>query len=278
MMVKRAMHCASGTCRVHYVNESVGFCFCRRPIGVRAVCDRTYDERMSVRQPASTTRYVAKQVVVYLVLGAMINVVVAWIFVCCPFSSVIPVPLSNQDAAAAMPVHSAPAEAPLISVMGSREAARGRTRYLLFAFHIEETEDGTIRYANQLSVWQTGWPYHSMRGWVGVGRTPSEIGTHGLWRVRWTKWFADSPLGARGLPLVPLWPGFAIDSLLYASASWLLINIAWIPGRIRRRIRAHRGQCVGCGYDLRGSREIRGIRGRGQNSDQNRCPECGRVS
>jgi hypothetical protein len=49
------------------------------------------------------------------------------------------------------------------------------------------------------------------------------------------------------LPLMPLWPGFAINSIFYAAMFWVL----WIaPGKVRRfiRIRCHR--CPACGYQI----------------------------
>ena len=64
------------------------------------------------------------------------------------------------------------------------------------------------------------------------------------------------------LPVRPLWPGFAINTIFYAAILWLLFAA---PGLIRRRLRHFRGRCVHCGYDLRG-----------QPADSNKCPECGR--
>jgi hypothetical protein len=53
------------------------------------------------------------------------------------------------------------------------------------------------------------------------------------------------------LPLRPLWPGFAINTIFYAAMLWLLF---YGPGKIRRfiivrgRIRGHR--CPACGYQI----------------------------
>jgi hypothetical protein len=63
----------------------------------------------------------------------------------------------------------------------------------------------------------------------------------------------------RVLPLAPIWPGFAINTIFYAALLWML----WLsPFVIRRVIRHKRGQCIKCGYDLGGTS------GGG-------CPECG---
>jgi hypothetical protein len=64
---------------------------------------------------------------------------------------------------------------------------------------------------------------------------------------------------ARALPTAIIPIGFIMNTLLFATALWLLI-----PGplALRRAIRRRRGRCVKCGYDLRGV-------------EHERCPECG---
>jgi hypothetical protein len=65
------------------------------------------------------------------------------------------------------------------------------------------------------------------------------------------------------LPVMPLWPGFALDSALYAGAWWLLIFAPLPLYRAgRRRFRVSRGMCGSCGYDLKGLAS-------------GACPECG---
>ena len=61
------------------------------------------------------------------------------------------------------------------------------------------------------------------------------------------------------LPLRPLWPGFAINTVFYAVILWL---IAFGPFAARRIVRRRRGHCPQCGYDLRGA-------------EHEVCPECG---
>ena len=63
----------------------------------------------------------------------------------------------------------------------------------------------------------------------------------------------------RVLPLRPIWPGFAINTIFYAALLWLL---TLGPFTARRMLRRKRGHCIQCGYDLRG-----------MNHDK--CPECG---
>jgi hypothetical protein len=63
---------------------------------------------------------------------------------------------------------------------------------------------------------------------------------------------------ANRLPLMPVWPGFAVNTLLYGAFAGLVL---FAPGATRRMLRHRRGACIGCGYDLAGL---------------GRCPECGK--
>ena len=65
------------------------------------------------------------------------------------------------------------------------------------------------------------------------------------------------------LPLRPIWPGFAINTIFYAAILWLL---SLGPFTARRMIRRKRGHCIKCGYDLRGN---------SGDSGGDVCPECG---
>ena len=65
----------------------------------------------------------------------------------------------------------------------------------------------------------------------------------------------------RALPLHPIWPGFAINTIFYAALLWLPFAAL---GRLRRRHRIKRGLCSKCAYDLRGSAS-------------QTCPECGKA-
>ena len=52
-----------------------------------------------------------------------------------------------------------------------------------------------------------------------------------------------------------------------AFMTWLVFCVA--PGFVRRRIRRRRGQCLHCGYDLRGQPPP-------EVGQSKKCPECGR--
>ena len=51
----------------------------------------------------------------------------------------------------------------------------------------------------------------------------------------------------RVLPLYPIWPGFAINTIFYAAILWLLFAA---PFTLRRWRRIRRGLCVRCAYPV----------------------------
>ena len=68
----------------------------------------------------------------------------------------------------------------------------------------------------------------------------------------------------RGLPYRPIWPGFLINTVLYAFVLCLLFAA---PFALRRHRRIKRGLCLKCGYNLRN-----------RPSDSSVCPECGELT
>ena len=65
--------------------------------------------------------------------------------------------------------------------------------------------------------------------------------------------------GVEFLPISPLWPGFAVNTLFYAVGLWLLIPGPFV---LRRFIRGRRGLCTACAYP-RGESDV--------------CSECGKA-
>lgn len=66
------------------------------------------------------------------------------------------------------------------------------------------------------------------------------------------------PFGQGAAPFRPVWPGFAVNTLIYAAGIWL---VAAAPGTLRRRRRIARGLCPACAYPA-GASDV--------------CTECGR--
>lgn len=71
-----------------------------------------------------------------------------------------------------------------------------------------------------------------------------------------------SPVGVLRLPLRPIWPGVAVNVLLFGTIGAVMTIL---PSAVRRARRRRRGACTLCGYD------VRGLLGAV-------CPECGERS
>ena len=111
----------------------------------------------------------------------------------------------------------------------------------------------------KVTQFATGWPVRTMmhefrESYLRNFDDPGSERWHWAWPLE------TNPM--RALPLRPLWPGFAINTIFYAAILWL--PVAGL-GALRRRRRIKRGLCPACAYDLRG---------RGTQSLT--CPECGR--
>ncbi len=127
-----------------------------------------------------------------------------------------------------------------------------------------------------------GWPLRTVLGRAldarALGRTkiPLDIGlTNGVLIGTYYGTFKDpitansfilarraSPKGvvlARLIPLRPVWGGLLFNTFFYATLLWL---VTLGPFTARRMIRRKRGRCTKCGYDLRGA-------------EHEVCPECG---
>ncbi|MEE9129210.1 MAG: hypothetical protein V3T84_04265 [Phycisphaerales bacterium] len=106
------------------------------------------------------------------------------------------------------------------------------------------------------SYFQMGWPDYAVEGWyefVGIG----DLATH--WSHHPRVWLGN---GETWRPLIlafrPLWPGFAINTIFYATILWMSFLGPFVA---RRFVRHKHGHCIKCGYDLRGA-------------EHEVCPEC----
>jgi hypothetical protein len=121
--------------------------------------------------------------------------------------------------------------------------------------------EGVIHHTLRLIQTEAGLPMRSIVGWQVPSLTSSDLGSSNTisgivcpWRITDADYEAPVLLPTRPLP-----QGFAINTIFYAGVLWLLFMI---PGGVRRAVRRKRGLCSRCGYDLRASPN--GV-----------CPECG---
>jgi len=112
----------------------------------------------------------------------------------------------------------------------------------------------------------SGWPVASMWSrlteldplhWVDLPNNPRVLPQDKLergWLIDWSFLPTQSIL-----PIGLIWRGFAINTPFYAVLRWL-VTLGQFT--LRRYIRREHGRCIKCGYDVR-------------HTDHDACPECG---
>jgi len=199
----------------------------------------------------------------FLLLGAIVNVAVAW--GCAVFSEVSPAwARSDRYINGWMrPRLTIPPQGS-VHYYGTVDGGFGRTR-LSAELRDESTAPRMIR-TSYLFIHRDGWPARAIQGESMSGehfaprrlRHAAQIPT---WLERGglqTRFPFSHVLGLR-----PIWLGFAFNTIFYTAILWL----PFAPFRLQRYLRLKRGHCIKCGYDLRGN---------SGGSGGEVCPECGR--
>ena len=197
------------------------------------------------------------QLVLFLLLGAIVNVAVAWaLAIWMPFH----IPSGEIDTSRdvrAILVSRLEVDANLQWYSHERLdiPGFGWVQSELYGLSVDELFFG-------LHLLRSGWPMQTLRGeWQ---RTPKDE------RHKYSLPVPGRPSGIGAvsmLPLRPIWPGFAINTIFYAAILWLL---TLGPFTARRFIRRKRSYCIKCGYDLRGTSG-----GNSGGGGGGVCPECG---
>jgi len=108
----------------------------------------------------------------------------------------------------------------------------------------------TISDSHAVIVDLRGWPFLSLATWhvpPTFERFTTESASRMRWGIRTGRRWSHAYLVPRALPLRPLWPGFAINTLFYAGVLWVLLAG---PFALRRMIRKRRGRCAQCAYPI----------------------------
>ena len=184
-------------------------------------------------------------IAVFLLLGAVVNVAVAWGFGEWPGRAVGGAVPSRLPSDAGWP-RAVPPDWPQPTSWTTAWGVGGT----LATFFVSDQRG----FYSQL-IGQWGWPLrclesevHSSRQQIGGPTTPGAL--------RRLKPIAP----ANGFLLMrPIWPGFALNTLLYAAILWLLIASPFV---LRRFLRVRGGLCPKCAYPM------------GESAV---CTECGRA-
>ncbi|MCB9841963.1 MAG: hypothetical protein H6812_01765 [Phycisphaeraceae bacterium] len=229
---------------------------------------------------ASSRRWkLARRVVLFLILGAIVNVGVAWGCAAWSHQDIDYVGLVKwypphwaYDSSAIEIIHEKKRTTGLGTSMwiGSWTKKTGGYRK-----PTGEVIDETFWPHENYDEWGRGWMRFVVHGWPlislrrevwqphddapNASRFPVPVVEVGLLRtgiaiptsdVGWTH--------SRALPLTPIWIGFTLNTLLYA----VVLYIPFVGlGAYKRHRRTRRGLCPACAYDLAGLTA---------------CPECGR--
>jgi hypothetical protein len=192
----------------------------------------------------------AARILVFVVLGAIVNIAVAWVLVATYGVG----NYEGGDATNELWRSYAPQEFQPTPSRGERAACRGLE---YFHFYAWPRDEGRSSYEGAFFC-LAGFPFLSMLGHsYQQSQTidgPLLVRTNTFVAIR----LRETEQEPTRLPLLPLWPGFAINTVFYAMILWGLFAA---PFALRRRMRIKRGLCPKCAYDLRGSGGA--------------CPECG---
>ncbi len=198
------------------------------------------------------------KLVVLLLLGAIVNVAVAW--GACFANLYGDLSKIEPDAVRALWARYAPSHwpAPDNNYDGGERAESFWRTFLRTGPHKPVAASDTGPDAYYVHSVNVGWPLRSLEGGVAFADADSEVNRDYTTNIYiWGRLDRDEVW----FPFGVIWTGFAINTIFYAAMLWLL---AFGPFAARRFIREKRRRCIKCGYDLRGTSGGGGV-----------CPECG---
>ena len=176
-------------------------------------------------------------IAVCLLLGAVVNVAVAW-------GCALLAPGTDT-----FERYSGVVDSRLSPLVGDADLVLwGATGHSGYGYDVVET---TAR-----PLVESGWQYRSVVIVTGEAGLPlrsvyghfiahGEFAPRRVWSLAAPRPFAGDPLSF--LPFHPAWPGFAINTIFYATILWLLLLGAIA---LRRFLRVRRGLCPKCAYPI----------------------------
>lgn len=211
----------------------------------------------SMKSRASTRNAVGwvSPAMLWLSIGAILNVAFTWGVLLT--SSEIAFPTTTKKEVP-WPVE-VPAHWPkqALSTTTEHRWIKDSSAYHYYGKEIRVTDTNIRSERGTVLLDDAGWPMRALRGWSMFGRP--DIGHIHRFEFKGR----DLDPGSVYLPWLPLWPGFALNTLFYAAIAWGLWQV---PLAIRRRRRRRLNRCGKCGYDRAGL------------AGDAACPECGATS
>ena len=191
----------------------------------------------------------ALRIFVLLLLGAIVNVAVAWActVVAQEESGIVRKPdrgervSVNRFLPAPYFVHGLPGDGTMVA-FGYREITT-----LAYAYAAKGDPPRSPPKYLAVSNIEAGWPIRSLRR-TAFGPRSDDAVSATLSNAMWQFPSVHSRAENRSfLPSNPIWPGFAINTVFYAVGLWLLFAA---PFALRRRRRIKRGLCPKCAYPV----------------------------
>ncbi len=193
-----------------------------------------------------TAPKIISQTMACLLLGAVINIAVAW----------TAGTLTNYAFMNAVDL--TPSDIELLR--NKRDALTPPSDLATLGFGERRTNAAvTFLFLGNCAIWKQGWPARSMIG-ESTDQNEGFVGTACLFRIIPAPMHRDPHFKRLSvIALKPLWPGFAINTLLYAATLYLLFTT---PAKLRRHRRIKRNLCPACAYPV---------------GESDNCTECGRA-
>ena len=193
----------------------------------------------------------AGKVILFLLLGAIINFAVAWTSAW----AILPKELTSyqyQDWVVGFYESFSAGRVVALPNPGYGSASKARTfpRWSNWPDNLDNT--------------RTRWQIVDVRGWPMFALRSENVQYLGVSGIALAPYTPGSKNGfqQRALPVDPIWPGFAINTIFYTAILWLLFAVPGVAKGVRRWRRIKHRLCPACAYPV---------------GDSAVCTECGQA-